>query len=244
MREVLNRYGRHNLGFLWLFVEPMIFTLGVAFIFTIIKGEHNEISGLSIAAIVLTGYSTLLLWRNMPNRCVEAISANCSLLFHRQVRCFDILFSRCLMEAAGASMSFIFLTIILGFAMVTPFPYDMLKVLVGWFLLMWYAFGISILIGALSEKFEIIEKIWHPIQYLTIPFSGALFSISMVPEDFQRFLVWFPIINCVELLREGFFGSDYQWHYNIEFIFFFNSILTLFALAILRSVARNITVTN
>ena len=29
IREMLTRYGRHNIGFLWLFVEPMIFTLGV-----------------------------------------------------------------------------------------------------------------------------------------------------------------------------------------------------------------------
>jgi ABC-2 type transport system permease protein/capsular polysaccharide transport system permease protein len=24
MREVITRFGRHNIGFLWLFVEPMI----------------------------------------------------------------------------------------------------------------------------------------------------------------------------------------------------------------------------
>ena len=29
MREIITRYGRDNLGFLWLFVEPMIFTLGI-----------------------------------------------------------------------------------------------------------------------------------------------------------------------------------------------------------------------
>src|SRR3546814_5552704 len=26
MREVLTRFGRHNIGFLWMFVEPMLFT--------------------------------------------------------------------------------------------------------------------------------------------------------------------------------------------------------------------------
>ncbi|MDP3222903.1 MAG: capsule polysaccharide export ABC transporter permease, partial [Rubrivivax sp.] len=30
MREVITRFGRHNLGALWLVAEPMIFTLGVA----------------------------------------------------------------------------------------------------------------------------------------------------------------------------------------------------------------------
>ena len=28
LREMMTRYGRHNIGFLWLFAEPMLFTLG------------------------------------------------------------------------------------------------------------------------------------------------------------------------------------------------------------------------
>ena len=30
MREVITRFGRHNVGVLWLVGEPMLFTLGVA----------------------------------------------------------------------------------------------------------------------------------------------------------------------------------------------------------------------
>jgi len=29
MREIITRYGRHNIGFMWVFVEPMMFTGGV-----------------------------------------------------------------------------------------------------------------------------------------------------------------------------------------------------------------------
>ena len=29
MREIITRYGRHNIGFMWVFVEPMMFTAGV-----------------------------------------------------------------------------------------------------------------------------------------------------------------------------------------------------------------------
>ena len=35
MREILTRYGRHNIGFLWLFAEPMIFTVGVTVLWNI-----------------------------------------------------------------------------------------------------------------------------------------------------------------------------------------------------------------
>ena len=42
MRELITRYGRKNLGVLWVFVEPMIFTLGVAAIWTA-AGLHHVI---------------------------------------------------------------------------------------------------------------------------------------------------------------------------------------------------------
>ena len=66
MREVLTRYGRHNIGFLWLFVEPMMFTLGVAALWTAMKATHG--SNLPIVAFAITGYSSVLLWRNMPGQ--------------------------------------------------------------------------------------------------------------------------------------------------------------------------------
>ena len=70
MREILTRYGRHNIGFLWLFAEPMMFTLGVTLLWTATKSVHG--SDLPITAFALTGYSSVLLWRNMPGRCIGA----------------------------------------------------------------------------------------------------------------------------------------------------------------------------
>ena len=71
LREILTRYGRHNIGFLWLFVEPMLFTLGVAALWTA-RAVHG--SDLPIVAFAITGYSSVLLWRNMPCAAIGAIA--------------------------------------------------------------------------------------------------------------------------------------------------------------------------
>ena len=84
LREILTRYGRHNIGFLWLFVEPMLFTVGVTALWTATKSVHG--SNLPIVAFAVTGYSGVLLWRNMPTRCVLAIDPNLGLLYHRNHR--------------------------------------------------------------------------------------------------------------------------------------------------------------
>ena len=53
MRDVLTRFGRHNIGFMWMFVEPMIFTLGVTIFWNVMNLQKGE--GISISAFVLTG---------------------------------------------------------------------------------------------------------------------------------------------------------------------------------------------
>ena len=56
MREVITRFGRQNLGVLWVFVEPMIFTLGVAAIWTAAGLHHSSsIPIIAFAVIQLTG---------------------------------------------------------------------------------------------------------------------------------------------------------------------------------------------
>ena len=113
LREMLTRYGRHNIGFLWLFVEPMLFTLGVTALWTATKTVHG--SDLPIVAFAITGYSSVLLWRNMPVAAIGALAPNLSLLYHRNVRPIDIYLARLILEAAGATMSFVFLVLFFSF---------------------------------------------------------------------------------------------------------------------------------
>jgi capsular polysaccharide transport system permease protein len=102
MREIITRYGRANLGFLWLFVEPMLFTLGITALWTALS--LHKTSTLPIVAFAVTAYSTVLLWRNCAMRCAMAIPPNVGLLYHRNVRVLDLLIARITLECAGATM--------------------------------------------------------------------------------------------------------------------------------------------
>ena len=239
IRESLTRYGRHNIGFLWLFAEPMFFTLGITAIWAaagLAKG-----GGLSITEFMLTGYSTILLWRNMPNRCIMALPPNYDLLFHRQVKPLDILLSRCILEAAGATASFIVLGYLFFSAGLVRAPYDILQVASGWFLLMWYAFAVSLLVGAVSERTEILERFWHIVQYLMIPLSGSLFMLEMIPQEIRSILLWVPTVSCAEIVREGYFGPAIASYYDTHYVIAFNSVVLLIALIQVRIVGRQVT---
>jgi capsular polysaccharide transport system permease protein len=237
MREILTRYGRHNIGFMWLFIEPMMFTSGVLIIWTSL-GLHK--TALPIVPFTLTGYATVLLWRNTIGRCGNAVEPNRALMHHRNVRITDLFLARIMLEIIGASMSFFILAVILGLIGFIQIPDNLLKILVGWILLAWFSTGVALLFGSLAVITEVADRIWHVASYLFLPISGAFTMVNWVPLQFQSFLLWIPTVNCVELIREGLLGESIYAKYDIFYVIIFNLIVMLMGLLLLRYIAQRV----
>ena len=95
MREIITRYGRNNIGFLWLFVEPLLMTLLIVMMWKFFRVDR--VSALNIVAFVITGYPMAMMWRNASSRAIGAIASNTSLLYHRNVRVLDTITARVLL---------------------------------------------------------------------------------------------------------------------------------------------------
>lgn len=237
LREIVTRYGRNNIGFLWLFAEPMLFILAITALWTATRTVHG--SDLPIVAFALTGYASMLLWRSMPSRCMGAIQSNRSLLYHRQVRIFDVYISRILLEFAATSSSFVLLGLTFwAFEWLLP-PEDALQVVGGWLLLAWFGCALGLALGGLSEKFDLIQKFWPPFSYLLFPLSGAAFIADALPPNAREIVLYLPMLNCVEIIREGYFGTKMVAHYYLQYVVIFNLTLTLMGLALVRQVDLN-----
>ena len=174
----------------------------------------------------------------MPARTIGAMGPNLSLLYHRNVRPVDIYYSRLLLEASGATMSFVFLTIFFYSIGWIDLPEDLLQVVGGWLMTAWFGFSLALLLGAWSERSETIEKIWHPAAYLLFPLSGAAFMVDALPQEAQRFVLLLPMVHGVEYVREGFFGSKVVAHYDMAYMAICNTILMLLGFSQERKLSR------
>jgi ABC-type polysaccharide/polyol phosphate export permease len=229
IREMLTRYGRSNIGFLWMIIEPMLFTLAITAIWTATRDLHG--SSLPIVAFAVTGYSAMMMWRNMPGRCIGALTQNKSLLFHRPVRPIDVYIARVALEFMGSTAALLVLVAAFWSIDWMTLPEDVLKVIAGWAMLGWFGLGLALLMGALSERFDLVEKLWSPMSYLLFPFSGAAFIADTLPEGAREVLLFLPMLNCVEFIRDGYFGSSFTAHYDMGYTAVFNLCLSLLALS-------------
>lgn len=238
LREVITRYGRHGLGVLWIMLEPMLFTLGVAALWHVAK--LHTMSDIPIIAFAITGYSSVLLWRNAASRCSKAIEPNLSLMYHRNVKVIDIFISRVVLEWVGATASIIALTLLFGSMGFMKLPSDVGTVLGGWILLAWFSLALGLIVGAVSERSESFERTWHVVSYLMFPLSGAVFMVDWLPQSAQKSVVWVPMIHGVEMIRHGYFGEVVRTHENPLYFSLVNLFLTFVGLSLVRETGRRV----
>lgn len=232
MREIITRYGRHNLGFAWLFVEPMIFTLGVSSLWYLTKSAHG--SSLPIVPFAVIGYSVVLLWRNVASRAGGAVQANIGLLYHRNVRLIDVYIARSALEIIGATISLATLSIVFNLVGLMGLPSDFLYMVFGWFLLIWFALALGFVVGPLFEMSEIVDRLWHAFTYLMFPLSGAAFFVDWLPEVFQGIVLYIPMVHFSEMIKHGYYGDLVPTFENISYIMIWNMGLSFLGLYLVR----------
>jgi capsular polysaccharide transport system permease protein len=238
LREVITRYGRNGIGVLWVFLEPMLFTLGITALWYAVK--LHTLVGIPIVAFAVTGYSSVLIWRTATNRCSKAIEPNYGLLYHRNVKVIDLFITRVLLELVGGTASFILLTMIFSSLGVMSLPLDLITVLVGWCLLSWLAMALGFIVGALSERSDTFERVWQVVNYLLFPLSGAIYMVDWLPKQLQEIVLWLPMVHGVEMVRHGFWGNSVRTYEEPAYFIACNLLLTLLGMILVRSSERRV----
>jgi capsular polysaccharide transport system permease protein len=239
MRELITRFGRDNLGVLWLVGEPMIFTIGVATLWSAAGLAHGG-TGIPIVAFAVTGYSSVLMWRNATSQCSAGIEQNKPLLYHRSVRVIDVFFTRIALEIVGATASFIVLSSLFIFIGWMPVPDNLMMVMGGWFMLAWFGGALALLVGGGTAFSPVVHRLWHPIAYLLFPMSGAAFMVEWLPHNLQSLVLYLPMVHGVELVRHGYFGNVVPTHYDIGYMAECCLVVTLCGLYLVGEASRRV----
>jgi len=241
LREIITRYGRDGLGFLWLFLEPMLFSVGITILWTVTGMAHTKGDSMPVAGFALTGYSSIVLWRNMVNRLANSTTYNKGLLYHPNVKVVDLIYSRALLEFAACTTSLMLLSFAFWGLGLIALPIDPLKVVFAWMMLAWFVISAGMLAAFLSESSEMFDRLVHIIMYLTLPLTGALTMVSWTPASIQNILLYSPLVHAVEMLREGYFGESIAARYSISYLFAVNLVVMLIGLILIRNIRRKLT---
>lgn len=223
MRELHTRYGRENIGYLWLIGEPLMLASVMAAIHT---SGHTEFgSDIKPMPFIVIGYTTYIMFRGIVNRSAGAFEVNAPLLYHRSVTLFDIVFARALLEMAGVFLAYATLMLLLTTAGLMELPKHPLWLFVADGFMFWYSWTQSMIISAISLN-RTIERLTHAYTYLSIPISAAFFQINWLPEPYRSYIAWVPMADILEMARYGQFRSATFEYCNPLYVFGWCLVLT------------------
>jgi capsular polysaccharide transport system permease protein len=121
-------------------------------------------------------------------------------------------------------------------------PAQLHLVYAGWFVLAWLSFGLSMILGALAEVFEYVERFVQLFTYILVPLSGTFYMVSWLPPQFRGTVLYIPFIHCIEMIRAGFFGEFTPTFFTFRYPMAWAACLTLAGLFLLRFVRERIDV--
>lgn len=241
-REIHTRYARENIGFLWLVGEPILFAGGVIAMRTILPFFPHEQHGMSIVGFLMTGYLPFLLYRHMISRCIHCVRANHSVLYHRQIRILDLYLARLVLEGAGTVIAFIFgCTLFIAIGQMDP-PKNPILLYAGWFYAVWFCGAFGILLGAASELSSLVDKLYSPMSYLSLPVSGAFYMVNWLPSAWQPYSLAIPLVHYFEMIRGGYFGDAVVAHFDAAYITAWCLAMTFAGLATIRVVRKRVAI--
>lgn len=240
IRELSTRFGRENIGFLWVMAEPLLFAGLVGIVWTFMKGPEEH--GVSVVAFVASGYIPLTMFRNSVGRVVRIFSVNGSLMYHRQIKILDFIFVRFLIEMIGALMAYLFIAVILMYFDLFPIPADMGYFLAGWLIYSFFTLSLCLVLAPLSEMSDVLEKFMPVTVYIMIPFSGTFNMVSWLTPEARDILLYSPFVSAMEMMRFGIFGERVTPYYDVAFPLITSLICTLIGLAMCRRVRRDLVV--
>jgi capsular polysaccharide transport system permease protein len=240
VRELITRFGRENIGFLWIMAEPLLFAVLVGVVWRYLHGPEEH--GINMIAFVATGYIPLVFFRTAFARSVKAMQINSSLLYHRQVKILDIVFVRFLIEMLGAMMAYAFIGVLLIALGLFPVPQDIGMFIAGWLLYSFFVLSVCLVASPLSEASEVLEKLSPIITYIMIPFSGTFNLAMWVTPQARYYLLFSPPVSGMEMMRHGIFGNMVRPYYSVSNSLTFSIVATLIGLALCRKVRRDLAV--
>lgn len=237
LREAKSRFGNNKLALVWAILEPAFQVLVFSLIFIALGRQTPH--GSDLFTFFIPGVITYHIFSKTFSKCMDAISANKTLLSYPIMKPFDVILARALVEFLTYIVilfTFLYLLLYLGLIekiyrleyFITPIIFASLMGL-----------GLGTLIAAISSTFPPITKIVGMTNRALFLSSGIFFSVSMLPQFARDILLFNPILHLNEMMRYSLIESFPNNYFNMHYVLLWSFISFTVGLGALHYAEKN-----
>lgn len=216
LREIHTINGNSKLGYLWVLIQTA-FGIAVFWGLRYFMGASAP-HGMPMSQFLAAGFCLFSLISSGINKSFTAVSANKALLTFPQVTALDTLVSRLFVLSTTQFLTFVII-VFAGWLYGYPFkPSSYLLILAIWILAPLFSLGCGMIFCSIAAYLPAIEKIVPLVFRILFFISGIFFSASAFSPDIAKVLLWNPIFQFIELLREGLFVGYNENSLSLQYV--------------------------
>ncbi|MBB5765896.1 ABC transporter permease [Methylorubrum rhodesianum] len=223
LRDMRSRFGGNYWGYLVQVLWPCAH-LGIITGVMAFRGINPPIIG-DPALFVATGALPALAFQYISREVMKGYLVHKSLTYFPQVKKFDTVVARCLVEIVSSFLGLMLVLIVLLCFGIDPVPSDIFQAATGYLA----AIGLGIGIGCINVGICSVFPGWA-LGYIVVTLSlyltsGVYFVASYMPIEIYHYMKWNPITQLIEWVRLGYEPSlDVQIDYLYIFGWIFGSL--------------------
>lgn len=185
-----------------IFLEPF----GHVLLWTAVRlfRYQSTDSHLPVELFMLLGVIPWLLTLNTMSECIDIISKNKGLLFFRQIKPLDLVFSLFISELCSLALVFFCGLLLLSLCDVSWHLQEPLRWFIAIGLYLLFLVGLAIFFSCIGFFSRHLVKFFRMILRVMYLFSGIFFNAQMLPADARELLLCNPLFQFIELSRESF----------------------------------------
>jgi len=222
LREVQVRFGSQKLGYLWAIIDAS----SMIFIFSFLKVYlmGRDLGGVDYTVFLTTSFLSYNLFKVTIMKSMDAFDANKALFVYKQVKPFDSIVARSLLEITVTlvvSILFILLGLYLEFDLsVENFPMVIFSLF--WFIL--FAIGLGVLFSVISSFYNNFKKIVKLVFTPMLFISALFYTVESLPPLGREIILYNPVVHFMEMIHGNYFFALDTYYVDYKYIFLWTFI--------------------
>lgn len=233
LRESVTRYGRRSAGYVWALIQPMLQVGVMIAVFSFI-GRAAPV-GDSLMVFFITGVIPLLMFRKSLTQGARAITSNRSLMNYPQVRAFELITARVLLESLTTTLVVLIIIVFMqafGGLSISAWISEPLELLAALTALMLLSYGTAFLSAQIGRVFQQWSDLTSAMGRLLFFTSGLWYTLETLPPGLRKIVAYNPVAQIIEWIRDASIRGFDSPHINAVYPVAFGLVCLAVGLAI------------
>lgn len=238
VREMSSTYGRSPGGYLWAFLEPVAGILLLTAVFAAFMRDPPL--GTSFPLFFATGLIPFSMFLAISSSLAQAINFSRPLLAYPSVTWVDALVARFTLQFLTNLL--VGYVLFVGIMMLFPTPVILKfqEIALSLVLAALLGVGIGTLNCYLFTAFPIWQRGWSILTRPLFIVSGVIYPYHGVPEPWQGWLWYNPVVHVVGIMRQGFYFSYDGDYISITYVMLVTGLTAVTGLVFLSRYHRDL----